>query len=137
MGDFTNRFQRLHNAGGSLGMDDGHKLRSTSSNRLFNGGGINGLTPGRLHTYDLRASTFCDVGHPVAEYTVDANDGLVARFQQIDKAGFHSCATRRRHDEGQVDFSFERDRKSTRLNSSHVKISYAVFCLKKKKLIAK
>src|SRR5690606_42076050 len=34
-------------------------------------------------------------------------------------------------------FSAERtrakDRKSTRLNSSHVKISYAVFCLKKKK----
>src|SRR5690606_41511995 len=27
------------------------------------------------------------------------------------------------------------DRKSTRLNSSHVKISYAVFCLKKKKNI--
>src|SRR5690606_39847444 len=27
------------------------------------------------------------------------------------------------------------DRKSTRLNSSHVKISYAVFCLKKKKTI--
>src|SRR5436309_7666549 len=27
----------------------------------------------------------------------------------------------------------EKDRKSTRLNSSHVKISYAVFCLKKKK----
>src|SRR5690606_40918504 len=28
------------------------------------------------------------------------------------------------------------DRKSTRLNSSHVKISYAVFCLKKKKVRA-
>src|SRR5690606_37373925 len=28
---------------------------------------------------------------------------------------------------------FVEDRKSTRLNSSHVKISYAVFCLKKKK----
>src|SRR5690606_39914593 len=27
------------------------------------------------------------------------------------------------------------DRKSTRLNSSHVKISYAVFCLKKKKIV--
>src|SRR5438874_3130319 len=27
------------------------------------------------------------------------------------------------------------DRKSTRLNSSHVEISYAVFCLKKKKII--
>src|SRR5690606_41107630 len=31
----------------------------------------------------------------------------------------------------------EVDRKSTRLNSSHVKISYAVFCLKKKKSTAK
>src|SRR5699024_11346659 len=28
---------------------------------------------------------------------------------------------------------YEGDRKSTRLNSSHVSISYAVFCLKKKK----
>src|SRR5438132_7070394 len=28
----------------------------------------------------------------------------------------------------------ERDRKSTRLNSSHTVISYAVFCLKKKKI---
>src|SRR5215510_15154155 len=28
---------------------------------------------------------------------------------------------------------FAQDRKSTRLNSSHVAISYAVFCLKKKK----
>src|SRR5690349_24481064 len=27
------------------------------------------------------------------------------------------------------------DRKSTRLNSSHVEISYAVFCLKKKKIL--
>src|SRR5574344_2528613 len=30
------------------------------------------------------------------------------------------------------DFTFFRDRKSTRLNSSHQIISYAVFCLKKK-----
>src|SRR5690606_40972512 len=32
-----------------------------------------------------------------------------------------------------TDVLYARDRKSTRLNSSHVKISYAVFCLKKKK----
>src|SRR5207249_10434600 len=32
------------------------------------------------------------------------------------------------------DFRVE-DRKSTRLNSSHVSISYAVFCLKKKKML--
>src|SRR5690606_36745189 len=35
----------------------------------------------------------------------------------------------------QVEGVVEQDRKSTRLNSSHVKISYAVFCLKKKKII--
>src|SRR5690606_39509068 len=34
----------------------------------------------------------------------------------------------------QINHSIDvKDRKSTRLNSSHVKISYAVFCLKKKK----
>src|SRR3989442_11952432 len=32
-----------------------------------------------------------------------------------------------------VENGVEVDRKSTRLNSSHVRISYAVFCLKKKK----
>src|SRR5690348_9289715 len=34
---------------------------------------------------------------------------------------------------GGVDYDKQRDRKSTRLNSSHPSISYAVFCLKKKK----
>src|SRR2546430_5101200 len=34
---------------------------------------------------------------------------------------------------GNAGFFFNRDRKSTRLNSSHSQISYAVFCLKKKK----
>src|SRR3712207_7314275 len=33
----------------------------------------------------------------------------------------------------QVGEADQRDRKSTRLNSSHANISYAVFCLKKKK----
>src|SRR5436305_8027476 len=39
----------------------------------------------------------------------------------------HSSSKRQR---GHAD---QQDRKSTRLNSSHVRISYAVFCLKKKK----
>src|SRR3712207_7092229 len=34
-----------------------------------------------------------------------------------------------------MNHAFIRDRKSTRLNSSHANISYAVFCLKKKKQI--
>src|SRR5690349_23498792 len=35
-------------------------------------------------------------------------------------------------DSGGENLVYKRDRKSTRLNSSHVEISYAVFCLKKK-----
>src|SRR2546429_6833679 len=35
----------------------------------------------------------------------------------------------------EIEATAERDRKSTRLNSSHGYISYAVFCLKKKKTI--
>src|SRR5690606_39813079 len=49
---------------------------------------------------------------------------------------FRSCRCRRRADTvgGQrLHRHPDQDRKSTRLNSSHVKISYAVFCLKKKK----
>src|SRR5579885_3759216 len=46
----------------------------------------------------------------------------------LGRAGF--LANTRGLREGEV-----RDRKSTRLNSSHVSISYAVFCLKKKKII--
>src|SRR2546430_13321985 len=36
-------------------------------------------------------------------------------------------------DPAEVQEALRRDRKSTRLNSSHSQISYAVFCLKKKK----
>src|SRR3712207_7831676 len=38
-----------------------------------------------------------------------------------------------RDDPGAAERRDDRDRKSTRLNSSHANISYAVFCLKKKK----
>src|SRR5690348_17796944 len=52
--------------------------------------------------------------------------------------GDGSCHRRRRCDEAAVRRDLEEifaDRKSTRLNSSHPSISYAVFCLKKKKNI--
>src|SRR3712207_8125721 len=57
-------------------------------------------------------------------------------------AALASAATDRPTDAGAVDFGEgglsgevrQVDRKSTRLNSSHVNISYAVFCLKKKKI---
>src|SRR6266511_4557118 len=50
-------------------------------------------------------------------------DDLVVRLPQAD-----DDPGLRQH---RVVREFLRDRKSTRLNSSHVKISYAVFCLKK------
>src|SRR3712207_7499833 len=37
--------------------------------------------------------------------------------------------------DGPLELGVKQDRKSTRLNSSHANISYAVFCLKKKKKI--
>src|SRR5438477_6011038 len=48
-----------------------------------------------------------------------------AREVERKKVGLHGARRRKQ-------FS-KRDRKSTRLNSSHMSISYAVFCLKKKK----
>src|SRR2546430_13238862 len=46
-----------------------------------------------------------------------------------DRRGQHH---RRHHRDPGRGEGLERDRKSTRLNSSHSQISYAVFCLKKK-----
>src|SRR3712207_8961875 len=46
---------------------------------------------------------------------------------------FTRAAQDRRHDDGACAAGVDRDRKSTRLNSSHANISYAVFCLKKNK----
>src|SRR2546430_12304087 len=43
------------------------------------------------------------------------------------------CRARERGSRGGTDHGRTLDRKSTRLNSSHSQISYAVFCLKKKK----
>src|SRR5690606_2443059 len=49
--------------------------------------------------------------------------------QKIDPSGIHPRPQRRSPvDLEQLRTAFEQDRKSTRLNSSHVKISYAVFC---------
>src|SRR5699024_11992704 len=53
----------------------------------------------------------------------------IAAAQQADAAGGVAG--------GVPDGELHLDRKSTRLNSSHVSISYAVFCLKKKKTIRK
>src|SRR2546428_7847151 len=58
-------------------------------------------------------------------------------FRSVEDAARGRAGAHRDHPLGLrhlvVDPADHRDRKSTRLNSSHDQISYAVFCLKKKK----
>src|SRR5437773_3754450 len=53
--------------------------------------------------------------------------GLIAYLDDSGRCYLRSTGT------GVSTATFSQDRKSTRLNSSHITISYAVFCLKKKK----
>src|SRR5256885_7120718 len=74
-------------------------------------------------------------------YTTLFRSGRRALHRGVDGAALGVLAQLRvaRADVGQVQPPAEdrldvTDRKSTRLNSSHLVISYAVFCLKKKKM---
>src|SRR5690554_1507974 len=79
-------------------------------------------------------------GKPMLEHVLDAARQLHSRHIHV-VTGFQSEQIRQRFTE-RADIQWVeqaeqlgtgQDRKSTRLNSSHVRISYAVFCLKKKK----
>src|SRR5437773_12514109 len=61
-------------------------------------------------------------------YTLSLHDALPISSQAY---GFWERPWRRR--QRSLTMLSRQDRKSTRLNSSHITISYAVFCLKKKK----
>src|SRR5204863_9465780 len=72
-----------------------------------------------LHSFPTRRSS--DLAHPHSDCTRTValvHNGIIENADVLRK---------RLEQDGQ-------DRKSTRLNSSHVEISYAVFCLKKKKI---
>src|SRR2546429_2496425 len=70
-------------------------------------------------------------------YTLSLHDALPISFAQNAQAsasgGHWSCTQHSSTGSQRGPESSHRDRKSTRLNSSHGYISYAVFCLKKKK----
>src|SRR2546430_13530700 len=56
------------------------------------------------------------------------------RARRKDQPDGRQHQTEMGYDQAEGDDATEQDRKSTRLNSSHSQISYAVFCLKKKKV---
>src|SRR5205814_9592058 len=74
-----------------------------------------------LHSFPTRRSSDLDTLH-----------GNVSTMTQVNPLGDGRDATATYTWDMKWDF-VSRDRKSTRLNSSHLGISYAVFCLKKKK----
>src|SRR5690606_40530952 len=90
----------------------------------------------KLHSFPTRRSS--DLGAhlavvPVARHEHEHRDKTVeaiAAHQHPHARALLELQYRQRKTEQRI---FIEDRKSTRLNSSHVKISYAVFCLKKKK----
>src|SRR5439155_22135463 len=92
---------------------------------------FNDTATSEIYTLSLHdALPICSDGFVAraGDLEVDFILALELNFAVVQAAG-------EKHRAVQADESFrvEADRKSTRLNSSHVAISYAVFCLKKKK----
>src|SRR5690606_41299241 len=81
-----------------------------------------------LRLGDLRHGEVVRAGRLVEDANAGATVGLLLRVAALEQRR----ARREIVPAHEVVRLVEQDRKSTRLNSSHVKISYAVFCLKKK-----
>src|SRR5438445_11380784 len=77
-----------------------------------------------LHSFPTRRSSDLHALHDGESYLVDQFSVSYAPSASI----YALCQQKQKIDRLE-------DRKSTRLNSSHANISYAVFCLKKKKMI--
>src|SRR5205085_10250998 len=87
--------------------------------------------PRHLHSFPTRRSSDLEK----ANAPTVAADTIEPPTDAVEKAAFdvlsRHCA--RCHQAGRLEGRQKPDRKSTRLNSSHSQISYAVFCLKKKR----
>src|SRR5207253_3872035 len=64
------------------------------------------------------------------EPSAELDEAVHVARRVLREAGVHAAVREQSRWIGLGVFRGERDRKSTRLNSSHVAISYAVFCLK-------
>src|SRR5690606_41143808 len=89
-----------------------------------------------LSLHDALPISRADKGDPLPRSRSSAGSPIDKEVM-LCTTGFETCSSTPGLAEAQTrtHAPSPRDRKSTRLNSSHVKISYAVFCLKKKKNI--
>src|SRR5690606_20620776 len=116
--------------------------------RRRTGGRSCGAAPGTVHRqrrYDRRRRPLCHGTGPGGRFAAGSRRPPAPAGVVKDAAGPASSRAPRPQQHAllapggrllalRVELVLDRqDRKSTRLNSSHVKISYAVFCLKKKK----
>src|SRR5690606_40633601 len=101
---------------------------------------FNSPAPAEIYTLSLHDALPISPSFPVGFYKIiDApvGRGAYVSFCPPPAKVFDIAMARQTIDTGNCPGGYGmllKDRKSTRLNSSHVKISYAVFCLKKKKI---
>src|SRR5207245_8936254 len=106
-------------------------------------------SPRLLDTSLLSTPTLSTAPPPTPSYTLSLHDALPiylitvagqplagseAEREDLMQRHLDSAITQRLLEHEGLPIEFTGDRKSTRLNSSHGSISYAVFCLKKKKI---
>src|SRR5437899_6854812 len=91
-----------------------------------------GLTTGRSHPHRSERHYRSNRRGDDASNSV-RGQCLSEGLGDLYRMGARGAAPARRRGAIKVSETFGKDRKSTRLNSSHLGISYAVFCLKKKK----
>src|SRR5206468_8179261 len=84
-----------------------------------------------LDTFQLWSSSSVLLPRPYLSILLEERSLEVTGSQEALRARFGTCRTISAY--VQWISQAKKDRKSTRLNSSHDQISYAVFCLKKKK----
>src|SRR5207253_4215837 len=94
----------------------------------------NFLVPDRGNIFEIAVDN-PDGSGPFRRDPINITLGGRRQKSRIELLGGFVCSDGRTHKHIHTHATL--DRKSTRLNSSHVAISYAVFCLKKKKKIIK
>src|SRR5207302_8352970 len=126
--------ERMHVA--ALRVDPGHHV----GDRAVLAARVHRLKNHQQRPAVLGVEQLLQLGEPL---DVFGEDVLRLRLADVEAAGVAGIDVREVESLGALDavvldvlrdlHGLPQDRKSTRLNSSHVKISYAVFCLKKKK----